>query len=119
MRSRNRENSNFIKKYNQKKKISSSIWAISGLFVLGFGIYYREVFEIVFGILAIIFAFLNLRSRLTSISSITRLEKGRLKLLAVFIVIFSLVNPIGNIAVIYDLFKRDFAINGGFDEKEI
>jgi len=31
--------------------------------------------------------------------------------------VFSLVNPIGNIPVIYDLYKRDYILRGGFDEK--
>ena len=33
------------------------------------------------------------------------------------LVVYSLVNPLGNIAIIFDLFKRDYAIRGDFDEK--
>ena len=33
------------------------------------------------------------------------------------LVIYSLVNPLGNIAIIFDLYKRDFVMRGDFDEK--
>lgn len=117
MRRTRRDSSNLLKKYNSMKKISSLLWGITGLGVLGFGIYFREIFEIVFGILAIIYGIYNYRMRLTSHLAIARVEKNKLSFLALAIVVFSLVNPIGNIAVIFDLFKRDFVINGGFDEK--
>ncbi len=119
MRAKKRDNSNLLKKYNSKKKASSILWALSGLAVLGFGIYYREIFEIVFGTLAIIYAIYNHRTRVTSLAGIARIEKNKLTFLALAIVIFSLVNPIGNIPVIYDLFKRDQVMRGGFDEKAI
>lgn len=117
MRANRRENSNLLKKYNSRKKTSSIIWILAGLGVLGFGIYYREIFEIVFGVLASIYGLHNLRMRITSLNSIARLERNKLSFLALGIVIFSLVNPIGNIPILYDLFKRDYVLRGGFDEK--
>ena len=33
------------------------------------------------------------------------------------LVIYSLVNPLGNIAIMFDLYKRDYVITGDFDEK--
>ncbi len=118
MRNRKSGNANLLKKYNRMKTASSVIWIISGAGILAFGIYYKEIFEIIFGILAILYGIASLRTRrLTSLAAIARSEKKRLKFLAMSIVVFSLVNPIGNIAVIYDLYKRDYALKGGFDEK--
>lgn len=118
MRSRRSDSSNLLKKYNKMNTTSSVIWIISGLGVLAFGIYFKEIFEIIFGIFALIYGINNLRSRNKKLSSIARSEKGKLNFLVIAIVIFSLVNPIGNLGVIYDLYKRDFALRGGFDEKE-
>lgn len=116
--SRNRrDSSNLLKKYNKIKTTSAILWVLAGLGVLGFGIYYREIFEIIFGSLAIIYGIYTKRLRNASLTSITRYEKNRLSFLAAGIVIFSLVNPIGNIPIIFDLFKRDRVLRGGFDEK--
>ena len=117
MRRNTHDRSNLLKKYNSMKKISILLWVATGLAVLGFGIYFMETFEIVFGILAVIYGIYSHRTKLTSRLAIARVEKNKLSFLALAIVIFSLVNPIANIAVIFDLFKRDFVINGGFDEK--
>ena len=117
MRRRNRDESNILKKYNNMKKISSILWILAGLGVLGFGIYFREIFELVFGLFAIVYGLYTIKTMLTSTTAIVRAEKNKLSFLSLAIVIFSLVNPLGNIPVIYDLFKRDFVINGGFDEK--
>ena len=118
MRRRKSENTNLLKKYNKMKTIRSIIWILSGLGILAFGIYYKEIFEIIFGILASIYGMASLRTRrLTSLAAIAISERSRLKFLVISIVVFSLVNPIGNIAVIFDLYKRDYAIKGGFDEK--
>lgn len=119
MARKKRASSNLLIKYNKKKIISTVIWVLTGLGVLGFGIYYREVFEIVFGILAALYGLLNLRTRVNSTNAIARREKSKLSFLCLCIVIYSLVNPLVNLAVIYDLYKRDFVIRGGFDEKEI
>ncbi|WP_297281787.1 hypothetical protein [uncultured Anaerococcus sp.] len=118
MRNKRSENTNLLKKYNRMKTTSSVIWIICGAGVLAFGIYYKEIFEIIFGILAMLYGIASLRTRrLTSLAAISRSEKRRLNFLAISIVVFSLVNPIGNIAVIYELYKRDYALKGGFDEK--
>jgi hypothetical protein len=118
MRRRKSENTNLLKKYNKMKTISSVIWILSGISILAFGIYYKEIFELIFGILAFFYGLASLRTRrLTSLAAISRSERRRLNFLVICIVVFSLVNPIGNIAVIFDLYKRDYAIKGGFDEK--
>ncbi len=118
MRKRRSGNTNLLKKYNRMKTTSSVIWSLAGIGVLAFGIYYKEIFEIVFGILALLYGLASLRTRrLSSLSAIARSEKSRLNFLVLAIVIFSLVNPIGNIPVIYELYKRDYVIKGGFDEK--
>jgi|GEM_PF-1057961 hypothetical protein len=118
MRRRKSENTNLLKKYNKMKTISSVIWILSGISILAFGIYYKEIFELIFGILAFFYGLASLRTRrLTSLAAIARSERRRLNFLVICIVVFSLVNPIGNIAVIFDLYKRDYAIKGGFDEK--
>lgn len=117
MTNRRRENSNLLKKYNSLKSKSAIIWTLCGIGIFAFGIYYSEIFEIVFGILALIYGIYSYRTRHNSLSGICRIERNKLSFLAASIVIFSLVNPIGNIAVIYDLFKRDYVIKGGFDEK--
>ncbi|MFO3717366.1 hypothetical protein AB9Q04_03235 [Anaerococcus sp. ENR1011] len=116
---RNRSgNLDLLKKYNKMQTISSVIWILSGIGVLAFGVYYKEIFEIIFGILAILFGIAMIRIRNTSLNAILRREMSRLNFLILAIVVFSLVNPIGNIPVLYDLYKRDFVIRGGFDEKE-
>lgn len=118
MRRRKSENTNLLKKYNKMKTISSVIWILSGISILAFGIYYKEIFELIFGILAFFYGLASLRTRrLTSLAAISRSERRRLNFLVICIVVFSLVNPIGNIAIIFDLYKRDYAIKGGFDEK--
>lgn len=118
MRRRKSENTNLLKKYNKMKTISSVIWILSGISILAFGIYYKEIFELIFGILAFFYGLASLRTRrLTSLAAVARSERRRLNFLVICIVVFSLVNPIGNIAVIFDLYKRDYAIKGGFDEK--
>ena len=118
MRRTKSENTNLLKKYNKMKTISSVIWILSGISILAFGIYYKEIFELIFGILAFFYGLASLRTRrLTSLAAISRSERRRLNFLVICIVVFSLVNPIGNIAVIFDLYKRDYAIKGGFDEK--
>ena len=117
MKDRRRENSNLLKKYNSLKAKSALVWALSGIGIFAFGIYYSEIFEIAFGLLAVIYAIYTYRTRHNSLGGIYRIERNKLIFLAAAIVVFSLVNPIGNIAVIFDLFKRDYVIKGGFDEK--
>ena len=117
MSRKRRNNTNLLKQYNKMKSTSAILWVLAGLSVLGFGIYYREIFEIVFGVFAILYGIHTYRSRNASLSSISRYERNKLSFLALAIIIFSLVNPIGNIPVIFDLFKRDRVLKGGFDEK--
>lgn len=117
MRRKKRDGDNSLKKYNNMKNISTILWILTGLGVLGFGIYFREIFELIFGICGVIYGIYNYRTRITSLTTVYRIEKNKLSFLAACIVIYSLVNPLANIAVIYDLFKRDFVVNGGFDEK--
>ncbi|MBM0046037.1 hypothetical protein [Anaerococcus sp. mt242] len=117
MRRKRSENLDLLKKYNKMQTISSVIWILAGIGVLVFGIYYKEIFEIIFGILAFIYGIAVLRIRNVSLGAIARSERKRLNILVIAIVVFSLVNPIGNIPVIYDLLKRDYVLRGGFDEK--
>ncbi|WP_105301266.1 hypothetical protein [Anaerococcus marasmi] len=114
MRKRNKRERNLIKRYNKLVKLSSLLYFLAGLGVLAFGIYYREIFEIVFGVFALVFSFANLKNKNYSQASIRRLEQNRLSFIIVFIIIYSLVNPIGNIPLLYDLYKRDLVLNGGF-----
>ena len=119
MRRKKRYDDNSLKKYNSMKKISTILWILTGLGVLAFGIYFREIFEVVFGIAGVIYGIYIHRTKITSLTAVYRIEKNKLSFLALCIVIYSLVNPLANIAVIYDLFKRDYVINGGFDEKTL
>ena len=114
MRKRNKRERNLIKRYNKLVKLSSLLYFLAGCGVLFFGIYYREIFEIVFGVFALVFSFVNLKNKNYSQASIRRLEQNRLSFIIVFIIIYSLVNPIGNIPLLYDLYKRDLVLNGGF-----
>lgn len=104
---------NIIKKYNKLNKISAIIWFLAGLGVLGFGIYFREIFEVVFGVFAILYSFGVFRGRSYSMGGIRKAEVKKLYFIMIFIGIYSLVNPIGNIALLFDLYKRDLVLNGG------
>ena len=117
MRRKRSGNLDLLRKFNKMQTISSVIWILAGIGVLAFGIYYKEIFEIVFGILASLYGIGVLRNKNVSLNAIARREKSKLNFLILAIVVFSLVNPIGNIPVIYDLYKRDYVIRGGFDEK--
>lgn len=113
MRKRKNKERNVIRKYNSLVKLSSLLWFLSGLGVLAFGIYFREIFEIVFGVFAMINSLLNLKNTNYSQASIRRVELNKLSFIILFIIIYSLVNPLGNIALLYDLYKRDLVLNGG------
>lgn len=110
---RNRKARNVIKRYNNLTKFSSSLWFVAGAAVLAFGIYFREIFEIVFGVFGMIYSIANLKNKNYSQSSIKRVEMNKLSFIVVFIVVYSLVNPIGNIPLLFDLYKRDLILNGG------
>lgn len=118
MKKNRRGNLNPVKKYNKMKFVSTIIWILTGLAVLIFGIHYREIFEIIFGSVSIIYALLSFRIRFSSLKVIYNKENNKLLFLTIALIIFSLVNPIGNIAVIFDLYKRDYVLTGGFDEKD-
>lgn len=113
---RKRKKNKDIKKYNRLNLISSIIWILMGLGIVAFGIYYREIFEKIFGILAILIGIGTLRARKKK-SAIKNYETKRLTILMAALVIYSLVNPLGNIAIMFDLYKRDYVITGDFDEK--
>ncbi|MDU7411036.1 MULTISPECIES: hypothetical protein [Anaerococcus] len=117
MRKRRSEDLDLLKKFNKMQTTSSVIWILAGVGILAFGVYYKEIFEIIFGALTTIYGIAVLKNRNVSLNAIARREKKRLNFLVLAIVVFSLVNPIGNIPVIYDLYKRDYVIRGGFDEK--
>lgn len=113
---RKRKKNTDIKKYNRLNLISSIIWILMGLGIVAFGIYYREILEKIFGILAILIGIGTLRARKKK-SAIKIYETKRLTILMAALVIYSLVNPLGNIAIMFDLYKRDYVITGDFDEK--
>ena len=113
---RRRKKNTDLKKYNRLKLISSVIWVLTGIGIVVFGFYYREIFEKIFGILGILIGIASLRARKKK-SAIKIYETKRLTKLMALLVIYSLVNPLGNIAIIFDLYKRDYVITGGFDEK--
>lgn len=112
-----RKKNSSLKKYNKLNKISSLIWVLSGLGILGFGIYYKEIFEKIFGPVAIIYGLATLSTRQNQVA-IKKTEQGRLAILSLLLIIYSLVNPLGNIAILFDIYKRDWVIRGGLDEKK-
>ncbi len=112
---RRKKNSN-LKKYYKINIVSSVIWILMGIGIIAFGIYYSEIFEKIFGVLAILVGSLSIKTRKKPLA-IRRYEERRLLILAGLLVIYSLVNPLGNIAILFDLFKRDFVMRGKLDEK--
>ena len=118
MKRKKRASDSSLKKYNSMKKTSAFLWILTGLGVFAFGVYFRELFELIFGMAAVIYGIYNHKTSLESLTAIARIEKNKLSFLSLCIIIYSLVNPLANIAVIYDLWKRDYVINGGFDEKK-
>ena len=113
---RRRKRNTDLKKYNKLKLISSIIWILAGLGIVAFGFYYKEIWEKIFGILAVLIGIGSLRARKKK-AAIKNYESRRLSVLMGLLVIYSLVNPLGNLAIIFDLYKRDFAMRGDFDEK--
>lgn len=75
MRRKKRDGDNSLKKYNSMKKISTILWILTGLGVLAFGIYFREIFEIVFGIAGVIYGIYNHRTKITSLTAVYRDRK--------------------------------------------
>lgn len=112
-----RKKNSSLKKYNKLNKISSLIWVLAGLGIFGFGIYYMEIFEKIFGVVAAIYGLVSL-STSKSPAAIKKSEEGRLAFLGLLLIIYSLVNPLGNIAILFDIYKRDWVIRGGLDEKK-
>lgn len=105
--------------YYKKTMISFVLWFLGGFGVLGFGIYLKDWFEIGGGIVLIILSSIQLieKNRIKKPTLIIRKERKKLLFLSFCIIIFSLINPIGIIAPIYDIFKRDWVMRGGFDEE--
>lgn len=106
--------------YKRKMTISSILWLLCGLCVLGFGIYFREIFELVGGGLLILFSLAQFsgKNRRIRPKTLVKREEGKLKFLSFSIAIFSLINPIGIIPALYDLFKRDWVMRGGLNEEK-
>lgn len=102
--------------YRRLNLASSIIWVLAGLGILGFGIYYREIFEKIFGPVALVYGLITLSSRKKP-AAIKSYERGKLTSIILMLIIYSLVNPLGNIALIFDLVKRDWVLRGGLDEK--
>ena len=113
---RKRKRNTDVKKYNKINLISSVIWILMGAGIIAFGFYYKEILEKIFGILAILIGMGSLRARKKK-TAIKNYETRRLAVLMALLVVYSLVNPLGNIAIIFDLYKRDFVMRGDFDEK--
>lgn len=113
---RKRKRNTDLKKYNKINLISSIIWILAGIGIIAFGFYYREILEKIFGILAVVIGIGSLRARRKK-TAIKIYEKRRLTGLMGLLVIYSLVNPLGNIAIIFDIYKREYALRGDFDEK--
>ncbi|WP_311491493.1 hypothetical protein [uncultured Anaerococcus sp.] len=112
---RRRKNTD-LKKYYKINIASSMIWILVGAGIVGFGFYYKEILEKIFGAFAILIGIISIPSKRKP-RLIKSYEDRRIFVLAGLLVIYSLVNPLGNIAIIFDLFKRDFALRRNFDEK--
>lgn len=107
------------KLYRKKKVISSLLRLLAGLGVLSFGLYFMDIFELIGGGVLILISLISFQGINKKINPrlLVRKERDRLKYLALDIIAFSLINPIGVLPAIYDLYKRDFVMRGGFDEK--
>lgn len=118
MRKTNQTKSIKEESYRRKQILSSILYLLSGLGVLGFGIYFMEIFELVGGVLLVIVSLMQFSSSKKRYKEklIEKKERAKLKFLVLAIGVYSLVNPIGIIPVLYDLYKRDFAMRGDFDE---
>lgn len=106
------------KLYNKKVNMSSFLWFLAGLGVLGFGIYFMEVFELIAGSLTIFFSIIQFvtKNRTKNLQTLIKRERDKLIFISASILIFSLINPIGILPAIYDLYKRDWVMRGGLDE---
>ena len=111
-----RQKNQNLRKYYKINLTSSIIWILMGVGIVGFGFYYKEIYEKIFGLLAILIGILSINTRKKP-KAIRHYEEKRLNLLASLLVVYSLVNPLGNIAILFDIYKRDFVIRGKFDEK--
>ncbi|MDD7463174.1 MAG: hypothetical protein SOW41_00805 [Anaerococcus sp.] len=113
-----RTNMRAEKLYKEKMTLSSILWLLAGLGVLGFGIYYMEIFELVGGSLLILFSLIQFagKNRSRKTKHLVKRERDKLKYLCLEIIAFSLINPIGVLPALYDLYKRDWVMRGGLDE---
>ncbi|MDO4662177.1 MAG: hypothetical protein Q4B36_03470 [Tissierellia bacterium] len=112
---RNKAEEKFINIYSKKTKISAILWLLSGFAVLGFGLYFWEYFEIVSGIVSIGIAIVKFTNKITSSkrSRIMQFENNSLHIYMILVVFFSLVNPCGLVAVIFDIYRRDWCLRNG------
>ncbi|MDY3005534.1 hypothetical protein HV819_11030 [Anaerococcus sp. AGMB00486] len=107
-----------LRNYNKKNKIMYFLYFLSSISVFAFGLYYREVLELVGGVfLALRCIYLMNRHRANT-SSLIRFERRKLSFLLLMIIIFSLINPIGILPFIMEIGKRDWVINGGLNEEK-
>lgn len=106
------------KLYNKKVAISSLLYFLAGMGVLAFGIYFMEIFELLGGSILILFSLIQFagKNRRRNAQAIIKRERDKLKFLFLAIVAFSLINPIGILPALYDLYKRDWVMRGGLDE---
>ena len=106
-----------LKTYRQKNNLSTLIWFLTGAGVLVFGIYFKEIFEIIGGIFLMLIAIIKFITRkINKIYTIFKQEREKLKYLLIVILAFSLINPIGILGPIFDIVKRDWVLGGGLDE---
>lgn len=113
---------NYIEIYMKKNMISAIIWFVVSIAVCVIGIYFREYIEIFTGFFGIIASIVNFKQKNESISirSIKNKQSSKFFILTILIVFFSIVNPIGIIAVIYDLNLREWSLKiGEENEKNI
>lgn len=104
--------------YNRKNKITYFLYFLSAILVFAFGLYYREIFELVGGGFLAFRSFYLMNRHRANISSLIRFEKRKLSFLLLMIFFFSLINPIGILPFIMEIRKRDWVINGGLDEEK-
>lgn len=107
-------------KYTGMRTNSAIIRMICGGLIFLTGLYFRSRVELFSGLVAIIFSLVKLKNikRVVNVAVEKRRERESLKLIVVLLIYFSIVNPLGVVALSYDLFKRDRVLNGGLDEKE-
>ncbi|MDO4593809.1 MAG: hypothetical protein Q4B52_00390 [Tissierellia bacterium] len=102
----------FINTYALKTKVSSILWLLSGISILSFGLYFWEYFEITSGIISIVISIIKFTNKVTvhKVDRINKFENRSIHLYMFLIVFFSLVNPIGIIPIIFDIYRREYTL---------